>query len=63
MNKILEHTLLAIAGSAFLYFAYWSFKDINREKRPKVTNEMLDDAYVQMLENSDFYVIDDDDDE
>lgn len=60
MNKIIEHTLLAIAGSAFLYFAYWSFKDIKREKRPEVTNEMLDDAYVQMLENSEFYVIDDD---
>lgn len=62
MNKIIEHTLLAIAGSAFLYFAYWSYKDIKREKRPEVTNEMLDDAYVQMLENSEFYVIDDDDD-
>lgn len=60
MNKIIEHTLLAIAGSAFLYFAYWSFKDIKREKRPEVTNEMLDDAYVQMLENSEFYVVDDD---
>lgn len=61
MNKIIEHTLLAIAGSAFLYFAYWSWKDLKREKRPAVTNEMLDEAYVQMLENSEFYVIDDDD--
>ena len=61
MEKLLEHTLLAIAGSAFLYFAYWAYKDIKREKRPEVTNEMLDAAYIEMLENSEFYIEDDDD--
>lgn len=60
MGRFLEHTLLSIAGIGFAYFAYWCWRDIHREKRPEVTNEMLDDAYVQMLENSEFYVIDDD---
>ena len=60
MNKILEHTLLAIAGSAFMYFAYWSFKDIKREKRPEVTAEMVDDAFNQMLEDNG-YILEDDD--
>lgn len=61
MTKLLEHTLLSIAGIGFAYFAYWAYKDIHREKRPEVTNEMLDQAYIDMLETSEFYVIDDDD--
>ena len=60
MNKILEHTLLAIAGSAFMYFAYWSFKDIKREKRPEVTAEMVDDAFNRMLEDNG-YIIEEED--
>ena len=60
MDKIIEHTLLAIAGSAFLYFAYWAYKDVKREKRPPVTDDMIDQAYIDMLDNSEFYVIDGD---
>ncbi len=60
MDKVLEHTLLAIAGSAFLYFAYWSWKDVKREKRPVVTAEMVDDAFNQMLEDNG-YILEDDD--
>ena len=61
MNKILEHTVLAIAGSLCLYFAYWSWKDVKREKRPEVTAEMVDDAFNQMLEDNG-YILEDDDD-
>ena len=60
MNKILEHTLLAIAGSAFMYFAYWSFKDVKKEKRPEVTAEMVDDAFNRMLEDNG-YIIEEED--
>ena len=60
MTKLLEHTLLAIAGSAFLYFAYWSFKDVKREKRPEVTAEIVDDAFNKMLEDNG-YIIEEDD--
>ena len=60
MEKLLEHTLLSIAGAAFLYFAYWSWKDIKREKRPEVTAEMVDDAFNQMLEDNGYLIEDDD---
>lgn len=60
MDKLLEHTLLSIAGAAFIYFAYWSWKDIKREKRPEVTAEMVDDAFNQMLEDNG-YILEDDD--
>ena len=60
MTKLLEHTLLAIAGSAFLYFAYWSFKDVKWEKRPEVTAEIVDDAFNKMLEDNG-YIIEEDD--
>lgn len=60
MEKLLENTLLSIAGAAFIYFAYWSWKDIKREKRPEVTAEMVDDAFNQMLEDNG-YILEDDD--
>ena len=61
MDKVIETTLLTVAASACAYFAYWCWRDVHRENRPQVTNEMLDEAYVQMLENSEFYIEDDDD--
>jgi hypothetical protein len=60
MDKLFEHTLLSIAGAAFLYFAYWSWKDVKKEKRPEVTAEMVDDAFNQMLEDNG-YILEDDD--
>lgn len=57
MNKILEHALLAIAGSAMAYFVYWSWKDIHNEKRPPVTEDMINDAFNRMLDENDLYCI------
>lgn len=59
MTKLLEHALLSAAGIGLAYFAYWSWRDIHREKRPQVTDEMLDQAYIDMLENSEFYADED----
>lgn len=58
MTKIFEHALLSIAGIGLAYFAYWTWRDIHREKRPEVTDEMVDQAYIDMLENSEFDVDD-----
>jgi hypothetical protein len=58
MDKVIGHVLVAIAGSAFIWFAHWAWKDIKREKRPEVTAEMVDDAFNQMLEDTG-YILDD----
>lgn len=52
--------VLAATAAALLYFVRWTWRDIKRENRPTVTNEMLDQAYIDMLENSEFYIEDDD---
>ena len=57
MGKITEHTLLAIAGSAFIYFCYWAWKDIKREKRPPVTDDMINEAFNRMLDDNDIYIL------
>lgn len=59
MSKIIEHVILAATAAAFVYFVRWTWCDVKREKRPEVTSEMLDQAYIDMLENSEFYVDDD----
>jgi hypothetical protein len=55
MSKLFEHLLVAVAGSAFAWFAHWAYKDIFREKRPEVTEDMIDDAYREMLEINDYF--------
>lgn len=59
MSKVIEHVILASTAAAFVYFVRWTWHDIKREKRPTVTNEMLDQAYIDMLEQSEFYIDDD----
>lgn len=59
MSKVIENVILAATAAAFVYFVRWTWLDIKREKRPQVTAEMLDQAYIDMLENSEFYVDDD----
>ncbi len=58
MDKLIEHTILAAAGAAFAYFAWWTYKDIKRDKRPEVTEEMVDEAFTRMLEAND-YILED----
>lgn len=58
MDKVLGNALLSIAGVSFIYFCYWAWKDIKREKRPSVTQAMIDDLYISMVEN-DGYVYED----
>ena len=57
--RFIEYVILGIASAAFVYFVRWTLHDIRREKRPTVTNEMLDQAYLDMLESSEFYIDDD----
>lgn len=45
MTKLVDYAVLAIAGSAFLGFVYWAWKDIHLEKRPAVTDEMIQEAF------------------
>lgn len=59
--RFIEYVILGIASAAFVYFVRWTWYDVRREKRPTVTNEMLDQAYIDMLEHAG-YVIEDDDD-
>jgi hypothetical protein len=59
MDKVIGHVLVAVAGSAFVWFAHWCWKDIKREKRPEVTEEMVDEAFTRMLEEGN-YIFDDD---
>lgn len=59
MSKIIEHVILVASSAAFVYFVRWTLHDVRREKRPTVTNEMLDQAYIDMLEQSEFYIDDD----
>lgn len=59
MIKMIDYTLLAIAGTAITWFAVWSYRDIVRDKRPVVTEEDIDEAFSRMLEENDF-VFDDD---
>ena len=57
--RFIEYVILGISSAAFVYFVRWTWNDIKREKRPQVTNEMLDQAYLDMLESSEFYIDDD----
>jgi len=59
MAKLIDHIILAVAGYAFIRFVYWCYKDVKMEKRPKVTEEMVDEAFTRMLEEHD-YILDDD---
>lgn len=54
MTKLLDYAVLAIAGSAILGFVYWAWKDIHLEKRPVVTDEMIEEAFERdVLSKSD----------
>lgn len=45
MPKIIEHVLLAATAAAFVGFARWCARDIFREKRPEVTDDMIQEAF------------------
>ena len=55
MSKLIDYIILATAGYAFTRFAYWCYKDVKLEKRPPVTEDMIDDAYREMLEINDYF--------
>lgn len=58
MSKLFEHLIVAAAGYAFIRFGYWCWKDVKEEKRPPVTDEMVDEAFARMLEENE-YIFDD----
>ena len=55
MSKAIEYIILAATGYAFIRFGYWCWRDVKEEKRPEVTEDMIDDAYREMLEINDFF--------
>ena len=57
MSKILEYAILAATGYAFIRFGYWCWKDVKEDKRPPVTEEMVDEAFARMLEENE-YILD-----
>lgn len=57
MDKVLGNALLSIAGVSFIYFCYWAWKDIKREKRPPVTDDMINEAFNRMLDENDIYIL------
>lgn len=54
MSKTIEYIILAATGYAFIRFGYWCWKDVKEEKRPPVTDEMVDEAFSRMLEENDY---------
>lgn len=49
MTKLTDYILLSLMGSATLAFAYWCWRDIKRERRPKVTDAMIEEAYRSQI--------------
>lgn len=45
MSKIIDYVILAASSAAFVGFARWCFRDIFREKRPEVTDDMIQEAF------------------
>lgn len=37
--------VLAATAAALVYFVRWTLRDIKREKRPQVTDEMIQEAF------------------
>lgn len=58
MSKFIDYIILAAAGYVFARFAYWAYKDVKVDKRPEVTEDMIDDAFNRMLEDNG-YILDD----
>lgn len=58
MSKVIDYVILAVAGCAFIKFAHWTYKDVKLEKRPPVTDEMVDEAFSRMLDENE-YIFDD----
>jgi hypothetical protein len=42
---VIEYAILAASCAAVAYFARWCAKDIFREKRPEVTDDMIQEAF------------------
>jgi hypothetical protein len=59
MSKLIDYIILAVAGYGVARFAIWCYKDVKVDKRPEVTEEMVDDAFNRMLEEGN-YIFDDD---
>lgn len=45
IGKGVEYAVLAATVAAFVGFARWCFRDIFREKRPEVTDDMIQEAF------------------
>lgn len=58
MSKLIDYIILAAAGYGFARFAIWCYKDVKVDKRPEVTEDMVDDAFNRMLEETG-YILDD----
>ena len=45
IGNVLECAILAASCAAVAWFARWCYKDIAREKRPEVTDDMIQEAF------------------
>lgn len=45
IGKGVEYAVLAATAAAFVYFVRWTWNDVKREKRPEVTDDMIQEAF------------------
>lgn len=45
IGKGVEYAVLAATAAAFVYFVRWTWHDVKRDKRPEVTDDMIQEAF------------------
>lgn len=45
VTDMIGSVVLAATAAALVYFVRWTFHDVKREKRPQVTDDMIQEAF------------------
>ena len=45
VGDIIGSVVLAATAAALVYFVRWTWHDVKREKRPQVTDDMIQEAF------------------
>lgn len=45
VGDIIGSVVLAATAAALVYFVRWTWHDVKREKRPEVTDDMIQEAF------------------
>lgn len=45
IGDIIGSVVLAATAAALVYFVRWTWHDVKREKRPQVTDDMIQEAF------------------